>query len=168
WQARYPNANIGTPSSWCVVLDVDRRHGGEDTLAELERQYGALPDPAQVLTGGGGRHIYFARPAPPIRTSAAKIGPGLDIPGDGGYLLLPPATHVSGGVYADDPNHPLFETPLAPMPAWLVALASAPTTSNNGGGAHRTPDAWVERLIGAPEGQRRAVALEIAGHYLGR
>jgi len=30
--------------------------------------------------------------------------------------VLPPSTHVSGGVYLDEITHPLFETKLAPMP----------------------------------------------------
>jgi hypothetical protein len=168
WWTQSPDANIGAPTTdWCVVLDVDRRHGGEQTLATLEQQHGALPETATVLTGGGGRHLYFARPQITIRNSAGKIGVGLDIRAVGGYVLLPPSTHISGGTYRDDVNHPLFETPLAPMPAWLVALATASATTN-GQAPHRDSDEWARKLTGAPEGQRRAVALEIAGHFLGK
>src|SRR5215472_5550775 len=60
WQTECPSANIAMPTDARMVLDVDPRHGGNETLAELERQHGALPDTAEVLTGGGGRHIYFA------------------------------------------------------------------------------------------------------------
>src|SRR5262245_18986993 len=73
WWARHPGANIATPTSWCVVVDVDRRHGGDDALALLERSHGPLPETAEVVTGSGGRHIYFARPAVSIRNSAGKI-----------------------------------------------------------------------------------------------
>jgi hypothetical protein len=59
WWRRYPQANIATPTCWCCVLDVDPRHGGDVTLAELERQHGLLPETAEVLTGGHGRHLYF-------------------------------------------------------------------------------------------------------------
>src|SRR6266446_1458854 len=166
WGAQFPNANPATPTSWCVVLDVDRRHGGEESLSALEQQHEALPETPTVLTGGGGRHLYFACPAIPIRNSAGKIGSGLDIRGDGGYVLLPPSTHISGGTYRDDLNNPLFETPLAPMPAWLVALATAGATTN-GQPPPRTSDEWGAKLIGAELGQRRAVSLEIAGHFLG-
>src|SRR6266849_8948705 len=65
WWAEHPTANIATPTDWCIVLDIDRRHGGEQTLATLEQQHGALPDTATVLTGGGGQHRYFARAAVP-------------------------------------------------------------------------------------------------------
>jgi hypothetical protein len=81
-------------------------------------------------------------------------------------VLVPPSSHVSGGVYRDDADRPLFETPLAAMPLWLITLATA-GTSTNGQAPHRTSDEWGDKLKGAPEGQRRAVALEIAGHFLG-
>jgi len=166
WWQQFPHANVATPTGgWCVVLDVDPRHGGDDALAELERVHGPLPETAEVVTGGGGRHVYFERPAVPIRNSAGKVGPGLDIRGEGGYVLLPPSRHISGGIYLDEIVHPLFDTRPAPMPQWLVTLASATPTNN--GPMPRTADEWRAKLAGAPEGQRRSVALEIAGHYLG-
>jgi len=166
WWARYPHANIATPTSWCTVLDVDPRHGGDETLAELERRHGPLPETAEVLTGGGGRHIYF-RPVPGLAPSTGKVGTGLDVKsGPGAYVLLPPSSHASSGTYRDEIMHPLFETPLAEMPAWLLALASGPAPDSSNG-HRRHADEWADKLIGAPEGQRRVVALEIAGHYLG-
>jgi hypothetical protein len=65
WCKRWPDANIGIatgPISGIVVLDIDPRHGGDDTLAALELQYGALPAIPMVLTGGGGVHYYFKAP----------------------------------------------------------------------------------------------------------
>ncbi len=167
WWRRHPHAHIATPTTWCAVLDVDPRHGGNGALAALERHHGALPVTPQVWTGGGGAHHYF-QPVPHLRCSSGVVGAGLDIRAQGGYVLVPPSGHVSGGVYHDDPDRPLFETDLAPMPSWLVDLALATSSSlSNGTGPRATPDAWAERLRGAPEGRRRAVALEIAGHYLG-
>jgi Bifunctional DNA primase/polymerase, N-terminal/Protein of unknown function (DUF3987) len=165
WWTEAPDANIGAPTGqWCDVVDVDPRNGGDVTLAELERRHGPLPDTAEVLTGGGGRHIYFA----PTPTSLGKTaGTGIDIKTAGGYVLLPPSGHVSGGIYLDEILHPLFDTPLARMPAWLVTFASSPASELHTNGHRAAPDEWVEKLGGAPEGQRRAVALQIAGHYLG-
>src|SRR5262249_61762367 len=93
-----------------TVLDVDLATGGRESLARLEAQYGPLPVTAKVLTGGGGEHYHFAR-VPGLRNSAGKIAPGLDIRGEGGYVLLPPSTHISGGGDCGDPEHPLLETP---------------------------------------------------------
>jgi hypothetical protein len=51
--------NIGLATavvSLLVVLDVDPRHGGEETLAELETRYGELPATWRFLTGGKVRY----------------------------------------------------------------------------------------------------------------
>src|SRR5262249_52503001 len=117
--------------------------------------------------GSGGRHIYFAQPTIPLRNSAGRIGRGIDVRGEGGYVLLPPSAHISGGTYLDDLMHPLFETPLATMPAWLVRLAAAGATTH-GQVRTRSADGWAAKLPGAPEGPRRAEALEIPAHFLGK
>lgn len=167
WWTRAPRANIGTTTSWCVVLDVDPRKGGDETLARLERELGALPETPEVLTGGGGRHIYFARPTTTLRCSAGALGPGLDIRADGGYVLLPPSSHMSGKTYTDEVSRPLFETPLAPLPVWLLEIATSSSATNGASSSTETTD-WSALLAGAPEGQRHAVAARIAGHYLGK
>jgi len=91
--------NIGIrtgPESGILVVDVDPRHGGNESLAAL----GELPTTATVETGGGGRHYDFKYPAgADIRNSAAKLGPGLDIRANGGYVVAPPSKHISGREY---------------------------------------------------------------------
>ena len=37
-----------------------------------------------------GRHLYFRYPSVPVRNLAGKIAPGIDVRGDGGYVLAPP------------------------------------------------------------------------------
>jgi len=57
--------NVGIAIDGFCVLDPDKRHGGMETLAEWEQQYGALPLTPTVQTGGGGRHYYVSvRPIP--------------------------------------------------------------------------------------------------------
>ncbi|MCX8114682.1 MAG: bifunctional DNA primase/polymerase, partial [Burkholderiaceae bacterium] len=63
WFARWPDANVGIVTgrvSGIVVVDVDAQHGGLDSLRALEREHGALPTTVEAITGGGGRHLYFA------------------------------------------------------------------------------------------------------------
>jgi hypothetical protein len=167
WWTQHPNANIGSPTTWSSVLDVDPRHGGDVALAELEQQHAPLPDTPEVLTGGGGRHVKF-KSVPGLASSSGRVGPGLDIKATGGYVLLPPSSHVSGGMYLDEVMHPLFETELAPMPAWLVASATAPATSSTNGNAPSAGENWAALLNGAGQGQRHAMATRIAGHFLGK
>jgi hypothetical protein len=95
WWRRWPDANVGVPTgeqSGLLVLDVDSDADGPDSLALLERLYGPLPRTAKARTGGGGVHVFFRYPAGEVvRNSAGKLGPGLDVRGEGGYVVVPPS-----------------------------------------------------------------------------
>jgi KaiC/GvpD/RAD55 family RecA-like ATPase len=117
-----PNANIGIATgavSGIVVIDVDPRHRGNETLTALEATQGKLPDTPTVLTGGGGLHLYFRHPGTEIRNSAGTLGPGLDVRGDGGYVIAPRSTHESGNQYLWKSGFRLDEIALPELPAWL-------------------------------------------------
>ncbi len=119
WWAETPDANIGMPTgkaSGIFVLDIDPRHGGDASLQAIIAQYGTLPETQRVRTGGGGEHIYLANPDIQIRNSAGKLGAGLDIRCEGGYVVVPPS--VTEREYVDiEP-----ELPIAEAPQWLFAL----------------------------------------------
>jgi hypothetical protein len=66
-------------------------------------------------------------------------------------------------MYVEDLLHPLFDTPLAPMPAWLRDRVMA-KASQNGHGLTEPRD-WAALLGGAPEGERGGVACQVAGLY---
>lgn len=124
WWSRWPNANIGVATgavSNLVVLDVDAGHNGETTLANLLVTYGDLPPTPRTDTGGGGHHYIFSHPGQPLHNSAGKVGEGLDIRGDGGYIVVPPSVHPSGRKYAW-PAQPNVQP--ATMPEWLIRLAT--------------------------------------------
>lgn len=112
WFSQWPQANIGIATgatSGIVILDVDPRNGGNESLAEFIRRYGELPHTLTVKTGGKGMHYYFLHPRGEIVIpSRSKIDdlPGLDVKGDGGYVVAPPSVHITGALYifANDPN----------------------------------------------------------------
>ena len=123
WWRRWPEANIGVVTgrvSVLLVLDVDPRNGGEDTLAALVAVHGPLPPTPEVRTGGGGRHCWFAIAEV---VASGPVGAGLDVKAEGGMAIAPPSRHVSGGSYRWTPGRGLDDRPLAPAPAWLVQLA---------------------------------------------
>jgi hypothetical protein len=94
WWTDMPDANIGIATgavSGLVVLDVDGE-GGEASLAALEREHGPLPETPTVLTGKG-RHLYFSHPGVAV-PSRVHVAPGLDVRGDGGYVVAPPSSHL--------------------------------------------------------------------------
>ena len=127
WWERWPDANVGIATgAGLVVIDVDPRHGGDDTLVDLVRALGAIPDTVEALTGGGGRHIYLASETP-VRNSAALLGPGIDVRGDGGYVVAAPSTHESGRVYGWEVSSRPEAVEVASVPAaWLDAMVRKP------------------------------------------
>lgn len=129
WWKMWPDSNIGIATgsaSGIVVLDVDTGHGagvnGADTLAEWETEQGELPDTWISLTGGGGAHYIFKKPPALEIKNRAGVLPGLDVRGDGGYIVAPPSVHVSGRAYEWEVNHEPDSTPLAPLPESLYRL----------------------------------------------
>jgi putative DNA primase/helicase len=100
WWGKWPNANIGIATgniSGIVVLDVDERSGGQETLDELISRFGPLP-PSWVARTGGGRHFYWKHPESPMK-SRSGIAKGLDVKADGGYVVAPPSRHWTGKLY---------------------------------------------------------------------
>lgn len=121
WWAVYPDANIGIATgdvSGVLVLDVDLE--GTDTLANLERLYGDLGPTWSVATGSGGMHLWFRMPNVDIRNSASAIGPGLDVRGNGGYVVAPPSIHLSGNRYRWAEGWHPTKVDLAEVPEWLL------------------------------------------------
>ncbi len=128
WWDTWPLANIGiaTGSSALIVLDIDPDNGGDYTIAELLAQHEPLPDTVEAITSSGGRHIFFRANGEGIRNSAGKLGSGLDIRGEGGYIVAAPSLHRSGGRYEWEASGHPDDTDLASVPNWLRALLIAP------------------------------------------
>ena len=123
WWQKWPDANIaiatGEPSA-CIVLDIDSAHGGGAGLAALLEQVD-LPETLEVETGKGA-HLYFAYEGVDIRNSAGKLGEGLDVRGNGGYVVAAPSLHASGRRYRR--ANELLK--IAPLPEELRQLMLAP------------------------------------------
>lgn len=123
WWGEYPSANIGMPTGKAtgrIVIDLDA--GGDDSWHELEASYSEAPATVEVITGGGGRHLHFARPTVPRLGNRVGLVPGVDVRCDGGLVVIPTSIHESGRKYVwEVAGHP-EEIALAPAPAWLIAL----------------------------------------------
>lgn len=161
WFRKWPGANVGIVTgaiSGLVVLDVDPQHGGGESLARLEREHGPLPPTMEAVSGGGGRHLYFAHPGGTVHNRTG-LAPGIDLRGDGGLIIAPPSIHPSGRAYCWRPGHGPGERPLAPLPRWLAAE----TGSRQG-----HPITYWRELVrqGVPEGRRNSTLASLAGHLL--
>jgi putative DNA primase/helicase len=104
--------------SGLVVLDIDIREKGSglDSLEMLGINF--QPKTPTAHTTSGGIHCFFAWPGYEVRNSASTIGLYLDVRGDGGYVVLPPGP----GRFWDP--HLGLDTPLAPMPEWMLPKES--------------------------------------------
>jgi archaellum biogenesis ATPase FlaH len=127
WWDGEPDANIGIRTgteSGVVVVDIDPRHGGLASLQEMQAKHGALPPTVVVRTGGQGWHYFFRHPGGYLGNRQSVL-PGIDVRGDGGYIVAPPSNHVAGD-YLFEPGFGFNEIAVAEMPAWLRELVTGP------------------------------------------
>ncbi len=164
WRRRWPDANLAIVTgavSGLAVLDVDPRHDADESLRALKQEHGPMPHTVEALTGGGGRHLYFAHPGGVLRNKVG-LAPGIDLRGDGGMVVAPPSIHASGRPYAWEISHHPDETRLAPMPAWLVTLARGDRDHPGQPLSH-----WRTLVReGVSEGARNDTIASLAGHLL--
>ena len=114
WWAKYPNALIGMPTgavSGIAVLDIDRKNG-KDGFPSVPGWKGLTP--LRVETGNGGAHLYFQAHRP-IRNATGSDG--VDVRGEGGYVIVPPSEGYSWaeGEAIDPANLPAFPIKFLPV-----------------------------------------------------
>jgi hypothetical protein len=131
WWARQPyNVGIACGQSGLVVIDLDVAHDGQpgldgpvsgtDALERLCRAHGQRYPAATytVDTPSGGTHLYFTAPATPVRNSAGRLGPLIDVRADGGYVVGD-GSRIGGRAYTARGG----VLPLAlPLPGWLARV----------------------------------------------
>jgi hypothetical protein len=104
WWRRWPAANvaIGTGPGSFDVADVDGPQGVEALRAVLSEAGGVLGSGPLARSGGGGWHLLFTATGlgcQPPTTAAGEVVGGVDWRGRGGYVLVAPSRHPSGGRY---------------------------------------------------------------------
>jgi hypothetical protein len=113
WWGWWPDANIGirtgTPGG-IVAIDIDTPDA-ERALVELAagRELGGL-----IVRTGRGSQRWYRSPSVTVRNSASRLGPGVDVRGEAGYVVAPPSLHYSGSRYAFAGGR------LGPLPEWLL------------------------------------------------
>ena len=165
WFAENEN-NIGIVTgaiSGIFVVDVDIRHGGDKSLEDRERNFAPLPITSEVDTGGGGRHLFLRHPGRLVPNSAGAVAPGIDIRGDGGFVVAPPSVHPSGSVYRWRGERSLHDLEPAQPPEWLLNLMRRVPQSAERSVKDRWRGIYSSEVA---EGSRNETVARLAGHLL--
>ncbi len=136
WWNAHPDANIGIPTgkiSGLLVLDVDGERGGFGGLEALEAERGEITRTRTHSTGSGGVHHLYKYPGEHFGNSSGTLPSGLDIRGEGGYIIAPPSATTHPYTVLDD-------APLAASPEWLLEALRRTHSAAHGGaeGANST------------------------------
>lgn len=148
-----PRLNYGIATgaaSGFFALDIDGPKG-KAALAEFARKHGPLPATVKQLTPNDGAHIFFKSPGYPIPNSVGRLGPGIDIRGDGGYVVGP-GSRTSDGMYRFAAGCGPEDVEIAPAPSWLLKLVGRKSPPH---GLESAPSA---KLLGDERVRARAYA----------
>jgi hypothetical protein len=132
-----------------VDLDISDQKNGIEAILSL----GNIPGTLSVLTPSGGVHLYFRLPSGVhVPTTRGVIAPGVDIKGEGGFVVGPGSPHKSGGLYQE------VSAPLVDAPDWLMELVTRPLAP--------TKPAPTEHYTVDPESPEGVRAVTWARNYL--
>ncbi len=171
WWTWHPDWQLGIRTgaqSGLVVLDVDLDKHGLDSLIALQSAGLDIAGTAVQFSGSGRSfHLIYAHPGGRVPCSQGRLGSGLDVRGDGGYVVGAPSLHQSTGAAYE------LLGGLTALPPWPMPPAPAATGRSRATGCVTTPSvpsvaaaltparvqAWVAWVLGAEEGTRRAALL---------
>jgi len=125
WFTRWPDANLALATGCApkvFVIDIDsitaHGHDGYAAWARLcaDNQWKEPDDALCVITPSGGMHFYFEY-VDGITNARGTLPPGVDVRGQGGYVLLPPSKiNGNGYQWMNNPAHAI------PAPEWLIRV----------------------------------------------
>lgn len=118
WAAAPQPSNYGIATgklSNLTVIDVDVGQGkvGAESWAALIADAGE-PNTTMIKTGGGGLHVLFKYNSA-LKTGSNRLGKGIDVRNDGGYIVGIGSKHRSGNYY-----EMLNDVPADDLPEYLL------------------------------------------------
>lgn len=146
-----PGAGVGLKTgahprgSDVFVVDLDG-----DGAAELWEALGGNYTTCTVLTPRG-FHLYFRHPGFHVKNSAGELGGGIDIRGDGGFVVAPGSPHRSGGTYTIGDDEIVEDAPEWLL-EWLISRSSPAEINHYSGDVtepnelHRRRELYAEYL----------------------
>jgi hypothetical protein len=163
WFNRWPSSNLAIVTgvvSMLVALDLSPQRGGEASLKALQQEQTPLPETVEAAVGER-RQLYFSHPGGIVR-DRIDLAPGIDLRGDGGYLLAPPSVDASGEHYRWVHSPEVFH--IESLPAWLLSIQADKSDR-----PADSAEPWQCLLqAGADEGKRSDAVATLAGHLLSK
>jgi hypothetical protein len=133
WWEEWPHAMIGVRMGehsgvWAIDPDAPDEPGKPDgrlNWAKLCAENGGCPHTHAHRTPGGGKHLLFKwRADQPITNKEGRLkGLGINVRGEGGYIIAPPSQRHDGKAY--EIEEPLDHFNFAEAPEWLYDLILA-------------------------------------------
>ena len=117
-----PRETLAEALAWAAQGNVGLRTGAVSGVVVIDADPGAdlapldLPATITARTGRDGQHLYY-RYTRPVGNSTGKLGPHIDVRGDGGQVVYPGSVHPETGRRYE------WAEGLAP---WQVAIAELP------------------------------------------
>ena len=159
WWAKYPDANVGIVTgriSGLVVVDIDVDRGGNP-----ETVYKDTPSGMVAQTGSGGYHLFYSYPSDAPSVGNQVRDDGIDVRGDGGYVVAAPSTHSSGQLYQWK-----LQGGLVTPPKWTYKPKESSLQKSPDGS-----EGWITTIMqtrmGEGDGRNNAVA-RLAGYFAGK
>jgi len=127
WWEKWPNANIAVACgqiSSIYVIDVDVTEAGDINGYESLEEFPPLPETIVQATPRGGFHAFYRTDNPPANRNSFR--PGIDIRGDGYYVVIAPSVHPNGGQYFWKEDHSPWEIEPVEFPEFMRPTTRAP------------------------------------------
>jgi hypothetical protein len=128
WNTR-PRASLDESLAWAAAGNVGVRTGAASGgLVAIDADEGAdlaslnLPPTLTVETGRNGIHLYY-HAATPVANSSGKLGPHIDVRGEGGQVVAAGCIHPDTG----KPYVCVSNDTIAELPQRILAALAAPT-----------------------------------------
>lgn len=160
-------SNVGVATgNGLLVIDIDPGKAGDDSWDELLEDHeggaGGAGGVVEVVTGGGGRHLYYrVGDGRKVPCSVGRLGRGVDVRGDGGYVVGPGSRHASGRLYAWEGQGEVVEAGTLPeAPAWLLQAARGKREKAGKGEGRERGDVGADAFV---LGERNVLLTKMAG-----
>ena len=157
WWKQWPEAMIGVPMGaasgvFCVDLDLkDDKNGIATWQAWLLEWNIPAPITREHGTPSGGKHLLFLWESGIRNIPLGKLGPGVEIKGDGGYICVPPSRRADGKAYeitnASEPTHAPQQLLDKIFAYWGQRADGAGTGTATGADTNEKPDPELDKLV---------------------